>query len=305
MLIQKEADVSIPNNRGIFPLNIAFVKSHACARVLINAHADMTLISSNGWPMLVCASFYGTPIDILEDIILQGGDLNVTTGHGATPLMSAAQEGHQHCCEYLISRGADPNRVNKDGEGALHIAIFNRRSEPTRLLLAHGAPHSPRNKAGESLLHYGAMYGDVAILAVLQSFHLQGIDPKDTITCRFLTQDSKDVVGRTAAQIAEQRSDVTPEWHEAFRRLVRAVEMANEGHNDPVSAQSHIRSNSDASNLTGTEEDSDYFEDAVEHQMQLPSLSDSDPGRAHSRSSRCKYMPVSTLSFRNKKDARY
>ena len=71
------------------------------------------------------------------------------------------------------------------------------------------------------------MYGDTPCLEVLQLFDWRGVNPEDIIISTSPMQESRTVVGRTAAQIAEQRSDVTPEWHNAFRQLLQAIESAN------------------------------------------------------------------------------
>ena len=181
-LIQRGADPNIPSSPGTSPLNLAFFRSYACARLLLNANADTTPVAGNNWPALPCAAYFGAPIDIIEKLIVRGNDINIVACSGHTALMLAAQEGHQHCCVYLISQDADLNCANDDGECALHLAICNGRSGPTRLLLAHGAQHSLKTNAGESILHYGAMYGDVATLEALQSVTLQGISQEDTIT---------------------------------------------------------------------------------------------------------------------------
>ena len=281
MLIQEGADVDIPSERGTSPLNLSFCKSHVCARILLDANANTALIfgkSGNDWLALPCASYYGTPIDIIQKLVLRGNDINITTNHGYTALMLAAQEGHLHCCEYLISQDADPELVNNDGECALHLAIYLRHPETIRFLLVHSIQHFLKTKAGESLLHYSAMYGDVATLEALQSIPLNGIDVEDSITSISPNQEWRDVVGRTAAQIAEQRSDVTAEWHEAFKRLLQAIMIANEGNN---SAEAHDHASHLIPDSCINAEDMDHFKDAVEYQE--PAIPPTNSGRPRSR----------------------
>ena len=279
ILIQNGADVNIPSELGYLPLHTALWNSEKCAKILLDANADTASVDGNGWPTLVVGSYRGASINIIERIILQGNNINIMTKQGFTALMAAAQEGHTQVCEYLISQNANKDFVNNHGECALHFAVCNRRSEPTRLLLAQGAEHSLRTKAGESLLHYGAMYGDVATLNALLSVPLKGINLEDRITSSSPVQKSKDVIGCTAALIAKQRSDVAPEWHEAFQRLVRAIDMANRGSEglETPNCASHLA----AANPSNTD-DVDYFEDAVEHQIQEP-LNTATNRRARSR----------------------
>ena len=123
------------------------------------------------------------------------------------------------------------------------------------------------------------MYGDVATLEALQSVTLQGISQEDTITGVSHIQKSRDVVGRTAAQLAEQRSDVTPEWREAFRRLVRAIGTAN--NSEAGESQDSVR-NPTPDSLTNLE-NMECFEDAVEYQAHELFCPTANLGRARRR----------------------
>ena len=285
LLIRHGANINIPSSTGYVPLSIALKESPTCARILLDAGAVTTSVAGERWPLLVAAAHLGTPIDIIEQLILRGSDIDIIASNGSTALMSAAQEGHTNVCEYLISQKADINHVNDEEECALHFAIYYRRPEPARLLLASGAQTYLKTRAGESILHYGALYGDVATLEALGTILLKGIRLEDKITSSSPVQQSKDVVGCTAAQIAEQRSDVSAEWHEAFRRLVQGIETVNEsGIGSETVETRNDRSYLVARTTTHGDDvnDVDYFEDAVEHQMEEVPLP-TNPGRARSR----------------------
>ena len=272
LLIQHGADVNVGSNAGFTPLGTALLTSKSCARALLKAHADATLSNDRGWTALHLASFYGASISILDQILLQFGDINSLTVDGYTALMIAAQRGHGLFCERLISQGIDQNIVNIDGECALHLAMHNRHSNVLRLFLSHGTQHHLKTKAGETLLHYAAMYGDAECLEVLQLFALNGISPEETIVSYSPVHGSKDVVGRTAAQIAKLRSDVDVEWHEAFYQLVQAIKMANTGISRKIAEFQDSTINAPAENAFDVEE-FDQFEDALEHQAEdMPPL---------------------------------
>jgi len=81
-------------------------------------------------------------------------DVNQTTRYGWTPLLTAVQNKHYRLAAFLLDHGANPNIANNGGWNALYLAVDNRNIEggdyPVRapdmehldfikLLLAHGA----------------------------------------------------------------------------------------------------------------------------------------------------------------------
>lgn len=49
-------------------------------------------------------------------------DMNAVCNNGSTPLMLATQKRHLPLVNLLLTRGADPNIVDKEGQGALDCA---------------------------------------------------------------------------------------------------------------------------------------------------------------------------------------
>src|SRR6267143_696693 len=64
--------------------------------------------------------------DVAEvQVVLSGDvDVNATTPHGTTPLMSAAAFGHLEIVRALLKRGAALNQKRSDGFTALALAAF-------------------------------------------------------------------------------------------------------------------------------------------------------------------------------------
>jgi hypothetical protein len=79
--------------------------------------------------------------DVAEVEVFLSGDLdvNATTPHGTTPLMSAAAYGHLEIVRTLLKRGAALNQKRSDGFTALALAAFFGQQETVRELLACGA----------------------------------------------------------------------------------------------------------------------------------------------------------------------
>ena len=250
LLLKHGADANTKNITGNTPLMTAMkTKNQTCIRLLLDAGSDIHQRNPLGWLPLHMCCYYGSDIDIVEAFLRGGGDIDdrVSSTH-STPLLLAAQENHIHIVKYLISRGANLNATDHDGECSLHLALSYNRPQVLRFLLQHKASHCLKSKADESLLHYAAQFGNVECLEVLNAFRLDGIDPEDRITGASPNQRFK-VKGLTALEIAEQRKDVTPEWRAMFRKLVHGIRF-------PESKSPEL----------STAEETEEFEDALENQ---------------------------------------
>ena len=87
-----------------------------------------------------------------------------------TPLMNAAKAGQVAAMEFLLRRGADPNRGTPAGETALMNAVASRSIVAVRLLLAHGADPKAVSHAGgltRSVMGIALQVGDSEITRVL------------------------------------------------------------------------------------------------------------------------------------------
>lgn len=76
----------------------------------------------------VCCLLKGTFFLILNSFPGQESVVNLTAEDGASPLLIAAQEGHDSCIELLLAHGADPNITLKETKAApVHYSIFKNR----------------------------------------------------------------------------------------------------------------------------------------------------------------------------------
>jgi ankyrin repeat protein len=60
------------------------------------------------------------------------------TRDGQTALHGAAVEGQVKVIEYLVSRGADVNAVDRFGDSPLEVAITGKHNEAAQVLADHG-----------------------------------------------------------------------------------------------------------------------------------------------------------------------
>lgn len=75
----------------------------------------------------------------LMAIVDQGIPADLTDAKGDTLMILAAYNGHDRIVAGLLERGADINRLNDKGQGALTCAVFRKNEALTRFLLQNGA----------------------------------------------------------------------------------------------------------------------------------------------------------------------
>ncbi|XP_012785987.2 POTE ankyrin domain family member B-like isoform X3 [Ochotona princeps] len=63
-----------------------------------------------------------------------------------TPLMKATQCNQEKCAIILLEHGADPNHTDRNGNTALHYAIYNENTGIAKQLIQHNADIKLRNK---------------------------------------------------------------------------------------------------------------------------------------------------------------
>ncbi|XP_070190733.1 putative ankyrin repeat protein RBE_0220 [Littorina saxatilis] len=106
-------------------------------------------------------------------------DLNTRSGdQNRTVLEDAIGQCNTELAEMLLKAGADPDTADRDGETALHKAVFIPNWRLLALLLEHsrtaGEIVSRRMQEGDTLLHIVCEEGQVDILQILL---LKGADP--------------------------------------------------------------------------------------------------------------------------------
>ena len=200
-------------------------KNQAIIRLLLKHNCDMAAAPSGWLPLHYCA-FFGSDLDILQTVLARGVDINSAAASSVktTALIQAAQEGHPGICSYLLTHGADSNRVDQDGHCALHVAIQNNSHEALSCLLENHSDYTIKTKAGETLLHYAAQFGDMDCLRTLHTHDLMALSTEHRVTSHSHNQRFKDMKGLTALQVAGRRDDVTPEWQAMFRELIDGIQ---------------------------------------------------------------------------------
>jgi ankyrin repeat protein len=114
------------------------------------------------------SSAYNGDLRIFNMLLSRGADLNTFDYQGNTPLHIAAATGNQALTEALVNKGLDINSRNvADAATPLMAAIQNNRLETSRLLVEKGADVNAVNIAGASPLTMAAEKNDAGLVGAL------------------------------------------------------------------------------------------------------------------------------------------
>ena len=97
-------------------------------------------------------ALYMRDLEKAKAFIQQGININVSDGHGYTPLHYAVQNNQKEIVQLLIAKNADVNAKNRSGETPLHIASAMDNKDIVELLLGEGADVNAKNEKSETPL---------------------------------------------------------------------------------------------------------------------------------------------------------
>lgn len=95
---------------------------------------------------------------LMAALLDRGAQVNVQ-GHWGTPLLLAAEHGHDGLARVLLDRGAVVDSTDRDGRTPLMIAAMRGNVELVQLLLNHGADAARRDNKGKTAAVYAEEEG--------------------------------------------------------------------------------------------------------------------------------------------------
>jgi hypothetical protein len=154
-------------------------------------------------------------IKMVKYFVSKGADVNLTNEHGSTPLSLAAdgggnEEGRFAICEFLLSKGADPN-LDKPLICAAAAGYFG----ICLLLIEHGADVNAKERWRYTPLMKAAMDGETNICALLVK-HGARVWPVDS--------DGENALRWAKGGLPRDE----PRWPETARFLERAMAIGKE-----------------------------------------------------------------------------
>ena len=166
LLVDKGADVNAKNRRGSTPLFWA-LHDEAKVRLLVSRGATVKIKQVEGRTPVYQASLLGNGYAVLRLLLDNGGDPNVATLNGLTPLSAAALRGDVDAMRLLLDKGAAVDAKNGAGATALMAAATNGSPGAVQLLLEKGADANVRSKLGETPLGNAAGAGNAETVKML------------------------------------------------------------------------------------------------------------------------------------------
>jgi ankyrin repeat protein len=116
--------------------------------------------------MLVIVAGQGNA-NLVDLLITRGADVNAQDKDGNTPLLMAALMDHVAIAEKLIGLGADVNAQDNDRNTPLHWATEQNSFAMAELFIKKGAEVNVQDKYGSTPLHWAALNNSVAMAELL------------------------------------------------------------------------------------------------------------------------------------------
>jgi ankyrin repeat protein len=155
LLLTNRADPNVTNNDNSTPLHEAALGGHIeIIEALIKHGANPHLIDSNGLTPLTAAAS-NDHAEAIEVLLKNGAkptnaEIDKIMENGDMLLKRAVETGCSHTVKFLLDRGANPNRVDADGETPFMNAASTSNLDTFETLLRSGA--TPNKEVVEILL---------------------------------------------------------------------------------------------------------------------------------------------------------
>ena len=121
-------------------------------------HADINVRDGDGeTPLHKLMSRLEIPLDLLQEFLAQGAEVNVEDKASERPLYEAARWGENEAVELIISLVTDVDDDNQWGRTALHGAAWAGQKETVELLLKHGANAKYKDKHDRTALLFACL----------------------------------------------------------------------------------------------------------------------------------------------------
>ena len=114
---------------------------------------DVNKSSKKGFTHLFLATEIGD-VGVVQTLLQNGADPNITNIYGQSPLYSAAEAGRLDMVTTLSEHGADVNLQDKNGKTPLMYATGSGRMDVTKYLTKNGADINRQDNLGNTALLY-------------------------------------------------------------------------------------------------------------------------------------------------------
>ncbi|XP_015790056.1 ankyrin repeat and KH domain-containing protein 1 isoform X2 [Tetranychus urticae] len=167
-LIKAGADIEAGGNT---PLMEAAQEGHIeLVKHLINVGANVNATNANGETALMHACENGHT-DVAEILLYASADLEHEADGGRTPLMKTTRAGHICTVQFLVSRGANVNKITPTNDATpLSLACAGGHLPVVEYLLSQGADPTHRLKDNATMLMEAAKGGHTKVVQLLLDY---------------------------------------------------------------------------------------------------------------------------------------
>ena len=169
LLIDNKANINYADEDEFTPLNTAIETGNMeLTKFLITNGANVNSLMQDGVSLIGYAIAQNN-MDLLQILIENGANVNYTNGDSwaDTPLKTASRLGLDNVVRILLTRNADINAVDINGNTALHTAALNSQLSVVKLLLEKNPNLDIQNKVGNTALHLAVISGNIDIVGEL------------------------------------------------------------------------------------------------------------------------------------------
>lgn len=166
---KKLFNAGIPFTPDTFSIHIAQENMDICEDFL-EAGMDINCRDSAGTPMLCIAARSGKK-EAIEWLVQNGAEINaISKDRGYSAVMDAVWKMNAEIVELLIKLGANLNFVSNDGQTALIVATGSSNSKICEMLAKNGADPCYKDHMGMSALDYARLFKKNALVDLYQEY---------------------------------------------------------------------------------------------------------------------------------------
>ena len=167
-LHRKDIEINGQSRRGETPLYQAIqYKRISAAKMLLDAGADPNVLTDEKRCILSWAAAEGSE-ESIELLLKQPSiQLDIPDKLGQTPLLRAADAGHNKCMRMLLDKGASVKHADEEGRTALSLAAIKGHKVAAKFLLKKKAEINAQDKKGNTPLALAAEKNHDAVVRFL------------------------------------------------------------------------------------------------------------------------------------------
>jgi len=182
-IIENNGDINFQNQNGETALHIAIQNENESMLVLLLKHrANMELCTTAGKPPLLLAlqadsGGFDDEGSVPGRLVEGGADVNIVCSPGGDTILHVlAGQGKEEAGLFLVSSGANVNKINQKGESVLHISAVKGLATMATALLVAGADPNLQTKLADgevwqqTALHLALAHKQEAVVSCLLEF---------------------------------------------------------------------------------------------------------------------------------------